>query len=241
MYLFMLYYQQRLDDSNYSDPFGRKTRRWQDGEQRGLEGSCMRDSNSHVSVTKPFGVWRRRILLAIPSGIAAYLLVLAILNYNGYCFKEGRFLSDKEKIRIVIERSMLMRGAPLPFWPLRDRNGNVLKDKDGKLQWVVSKDGNVSPTDEPVIPILFRDVDEFLMRNPNCCEMRKEVGVGTSEGWFEPDFWDRVLGSCSGGVVRITGTYQFRDMKDGTIHKIQDTSDSFLSNCGRGLTIPTLK
>ncbi len=197
----------------------------------------MSDTNANEAATKSdcHGMCRILIALAIIFILAAGPLVLMTLNYNGYCFKEKRFISDQEKIRMVVERIVIKRGAPIPFWPKRYDKGNVVKNKNGETVWVVSKDGNVKPSDEPVEPIPYQSVDEFFARNPNCCTMVDHVSG--SEGPFKPDFWDRATGECSGGIVRVTGTYRFRDAA-GNEREVRHTHESLLSNCGRELHIP---
>jgi len=176
----------------------------------------------------------------ITCGLIAALVVLMVialipitLNYNGFCFKESRFLTDQEKYRIVVER-IVQNGNPFqPVKPLRPgRTYWSPQEGDTISHWVI--EGH----DGAVEPIPYRSADEFFAKNPNCCEMRPFFE--SSEGSFMPDFWDRALGDCSGGVVRVTNIARFRDQA-GIEREITHTGDSLLSNCGRSLTVPTLK
>lgn len=187
----------------------------------------MSDRDIWLPRGKPIGWWVRRVLVAVTSALAVYLLVLIVLNYQGFCFKERRLLSDQEKFRMVVGRMVTARR---PFWPV-SHEGNVRHLTDPTLisHWIIK--GH----DGPVEPIFYRSAEEFFDRNPDCCEMR--TNVAGSEGPFEPDFWDRALGDCSGGVVRITGTFRFRDQA-GIEREIRDTGESLLSNCGTSLDVP---
>lgn len=196
------------------------------------ETNVMSDSDLRTLRDKLCGGWGRRLLLAIPLGLAISFLTFVVLNYNGYCFKEGRFLPREEKYRMVVERMVAGRW---PFWPVR-RDGVALPlatDSPLISHWTIDGDK------DPVQPIfIYHSADEFFARNPNCCEMG--TYVSTSEGPFEPGFWDRAFGSCSGGIVRVTGIVRFRDQM-GREREIQRTSESLLSNCGGELSVPTLK
>jgi hypothetical protein len=177
--------------------------------------------------------WIVRAMLLLPLGLMAYPMVLTVLNYNGFCFKEGRFLSEQEKFRLVVEREI--QYGP-PFEP-------VLQYRPGVSYWSPAEGDKISHWrvkghDGPVEPILYRGADEFFAQNPNCCEMRPFFS--SSEGGFLPSFWDRALGDCSGGVVRVTGLVRFRDQA-GKEHQIVHGRDVLLSNCGRELKVPTLK
>ena len=181
--------------------------------------------------------WIVAVVLVLPLGLIVYpSLRWVVLNYNGYCFKEGRFLSEQEKIRLVVEREIQFPNYALPIEP-------VLQFRPGVGYWSPAEGDKISHYrvkghDGPVEPILYRSADEFFAQNPNCCEMRPFFS--SSEGRFVPSFWDRALGDCSGGVVRITGIVRFRD-QTGNEHQIVHTRDVLLSNCGRELKVPTLK
>lgn len=74
----------------------------------------------------------------------------ARLSYNGYCFSQMRYLSDTEMKRAAI--SILLEKYPpsVVRRPLRD---------------------GVETMSAPSNPIRYRDVDEFLLLNPNCCQL----------------------------------------------------------------------
>jgi len=177
--------------------------------------------------------WKRlmRLLLLPPLALIIFLAGYGVLNYNGYCFKEGRFLSDQEKYRLVVERK-IRYGSPFrpvkPIPPGRNFWSDVRGDKVS--HWIV--EGH----DGPVEPIHYRSADEFFALNPNCCEMRGYI-ISGSEGPFEPSFWDRAFGDCSGGVVRVTSIARFRDQA-GIERELLATSEAMLSNCGMELSTP---
>jgi len=160
-------------------------------------------------------------LLAWILGNGAYLMHL---NYSGYCLWEGRYLTNEEKIRMVVE-PLVSRGPPLPFWPMRDRAGEVVRDSAGKALTVLEG------SDEPVEPDYYRNIDEFFAANPHCCEVRSYYS--DSEGIWEPDFWDRVAGDA-GGVVWATYRFSYRD-SNGVEHSSTYTYKEPLNNCGIGI------
>lgn len=176
--------------------------------------------------------WKRlmRLLLLPPLALIIFLAGYGVLNYNGYCFKEGRFLSDQEKYRLVVGE-MVRNGAPFvpvkPIPPGRSFWSDQLGDKVS--HWIV--EGH----DGPVEPIYYRSADEFFAINPDCCEMRSYLSTG--EGGFVYGFWDRAFGDCSGGVVRVMGLVRYRD-QSGAVHRFYHAYEVPLNNCGKALHFP---
>lgn len=155
---------------------------------------------------------------------------LGALNISGFCFSERRFLSDNEKFKLVVDGIIKNR---MPFYPVKPlRPGKSYwseKEGDKISHWVL-----VGQT-EPVEPIDYKSTEEFFLLNPNCCEMREYVS--SSEGVYKPSELDRLFGNCSGGVVRVNGTFRYRD-KYGVMQTTNRSIDALLNNCGRWLQVP---
>ena len=84
----------------------------------------------------------------ILTGVGALLLVpvtLGGLNYSGMCIPEGRWLSDEEKIDIVIKKIIAAKQVYLMY-------------------------GVAGSKDYEMIP--YASVEEFKKENPNCCEVK---------------------------------------------------------------------
>ncbi len=165
------------------------------------------------------------------AGLAAYAAKTIVLNYDGYCFEEHRFLTDAEKYRLVVER-IVRSGVPFEPVKVMPPGRNYWSPGNKISHWVIKG------YDGPVTPIYYLSANDFFSRNPDCCEMR--TFVSTSEGGFAPSFWDRALGDSSGGVVRVAGIAHFRD-QSGVERHINFVWEDLLSNCGRELSVPTLE
>lgn len=135
---------------------------------------------------------------------ASSLWFKAGMNYAGYCFAEGRVLSDEEKIRAVIKH-VLQKYPPA-----------VISTPVGH-GWTVSA---------PLQPIHYKDVDEFLATNPGCCELTQtrspEEGVGFT-------FMERLKGTAS-SFARID--YQVRYWDNGALKSALSKNHFAASNCG---------
>lgn len=160
------------------------------------------------------------LMIWLVSGVILYLTSLGLMNYHGYCFKEKRFLSDRERIQRVVADVVEHK---MPFWPVR-KNGNGVT-----LYWVI--DG--SP--DPIEPIFYKNIEEFSAENPNCCEFVPYMSG--SEGRWRPDFLNRVIADCSGGIIRVTYKARFRNKVGET--KFLDTSwETTRNNCGASIPTP---
>lgn len=85
--------------------------------------------------------WIWRAFLIIP-------VLLVVMIYTGFCFKQFRYISDDEKIRIAVE------------YVLKDNREAVIEYKDRAV----------------VYP--FNTVDEFLASNPITCEATSSLMGG---------------------------------------------------------------
>lgn len=84
----------------------------------------------------------RFVLTVVVTIIVGAIVSAPALSYNGFCFSQGRFLSDQEHVGIAISRIMA-----LPCYQL------------------------MSPTFQCVPPIPYRDAADFRARNPDCCKI----------------------------------------------------------------------
>ena len=152
------------------------------------------------------GKWTRRglIALAILTAIAAPAVTLGALSYKGFCFDQRRFLSDEEAftaaIGLIIRRSAHVRRIY--------RNGAI------ELR--------------PVQVIGYRDIDEFLRGNPNCC---KVVPHNTGDEGPYTDFSQRLFGYAA-RIVSVTYAVRYVDEnKKQTLDLV--TQKYAITNCGR--------
>ncbi|WP_132260554.1 hypothetical protein [Paucimonas lemoignei] len=155
------------------------------------------------------------VLAAGLLSISGYVLYLGFLSYNGYCFGQKRYLSNEEKILIVV-REILAR------YP---KQGNVayrLTIEDGQRKWKPERLG-------PENPIPYRDEKEFFSINPGCCEVVKVAR--DTEGLINLPFLDRLFGFKSDFVV-VRYFLRYRDV-DGTEQKKLIQTAPVISSCGK--------
>lgn len=78
--------------------------------------------------------------------------------YLGYCDIKNRFLSDKEKIEIAIQDILVEHPIRLNDYEVREDGALIKRNKEVK---------------EYSIP--YKNVEEFLKKNPNCCDVRDNI------------------------------------------------------------------
>ncbi len=150
-------------------------------------------------------------------------IVYGFLNYSGFCFKEMRYISDEEKIR----------------------NAIAVVNKIGGATYI-GKDGFPDKYRE-IIP--YEDVDDFLDKNPKCCEIIPYIGFDSlTDDPYPPSFWDRVFDNYNLAVrIRfkrvyvegrlekgIRGTWD-KNFRRGLERKYEETVivDYGMTNCER--------
>jgi hypothetical protein len=124
--------------------------------------------------------------------IGRYFLITAILlggmTYSGFCFKELRYISDEEKIRIAIA------------YILKENRENVVPYKDNSFLYP------------------YKDVDDFLVSNPSCCQIWD--GIGGDTYWLE-----KLFGKFAGCVyAEYLGTHKKTSKTKSLI---------VITNCGK--------
>ena len=81
------------------------------------------------------------LLLGIP---VAILTLISGLNYSGFCFEEGRYLSDKERIRLIFDAINSQTSLP-----------------------VLTVDRGTQYYDH----LPYASFDDYLAENPDCCKI----------------------------------------------------------------------
>ena len=157
---------------------------------------------------------RRRGILRIFILFVAVISIAGIYighkNYSGYCFSEGKYLTDAEKVRVAV-------ADELAHYP--PENISIYSEEWKRRHWANQLPGE---------PIRYKDVDDFLTQNPDCCEIsltRKELE------WSGARFTDRVTGTVN-SFMGLKYWVRSRD-NDGKIHEIKNLNYTALSNCGK--------
>ncbi len=129
-----------------------------------------------------------------------FLVAFFGLNYSGFCFAEMRYLSKEEKIRAVF---------------------NYQNNRTDLLAFVISKPPNYQY-------IRYKNFEEFLAENPDCCHVNPGGPYGVPPSFF----LDRIFGFDSGDVVVIDFKVRYLDEKGNQgSEKVQ--FENFLTNCGK--------
>ena len=141
------------------------------------------------------------VVVAVVASRAGFF---AGMSYAGYCLREGKVLSDDEKIRTVVM--------------------NILKKyPPAVIRTPVAYGWSIS---SPARPIYYKDIDDFISLNPACCEITKTRDP--EEGG--PYFMERLTGTVS-GYARID--YQVRYWEDGGVKSVLSKNHLPISNCGK--------
>jgi hypothetical protein len=98
-------------------------------------------------------------------------IIFFIMNYSGFCFAKGRYLTFYEKITAIFN--------------IRN-NGITL------IGHLPNIKGNGSEEDFPDVKYIpYSSFEEFSKLNPNCCNISATRANGDTPGG---DFWDRITG-----------------------------------------------
>ena len=161
---------------------------------------------------KQKGISKKKIILkTILYAVVLFILLLAgriWLNYIGFCFKERRFLSDEEKISIAISTTLSI------YPPVVLEYG----EKDGRVFCT----GGYKPAN----PIYYKNVDEFLLENPDCCRVTEKM----ERSGYPIRLQLRLLGSAN---TFVEVKYKAKYIDANGIERSQITERYFaISNCG---------
>lgn len=128
--------------------------------------------------------WRYRMhsKIVLICGVAACLvglpMMFAALNFNGVCVPRAEKLSDSSKIRIAVDQ-LLKVSVPAD---------NVYAEENGRLV-------RLTAGQQP--GRAYRNVNEFLAENPDCCI----VEMTLPHLQHAPDMISRISGRFAGYVI----------------------------------------
>lgn len=155
-------------------------------------------------VTKVLGA------LIVLVALAGYLGYLARLTYSGYCHAQGKYLTDNEKIRVAV--ADVLTNYP-PSVILRKHHPDA------------AIEGYLPPEN----PIFYRDVDDFLRLNPDCCNI-SHISLYKGGESTVPRFFERATGGVS-SFFKVSYTVRYLD--SSRTEKSNDATEYYaLSNCG---------
>lgn len=112
------------------------------------------------------------------------LLLLTVLVYTGFCFQQLRFVPDQEVIDTVVTQTLERYPPSLRFSETRTVNGELTREYFDFI---------------PTEPIRYAGLNDFYLKNPNCCELTLQGGEGTHD---TPPLWQRLCGQVV-GFVRV--------------------------------------
>lgn len=152
----------------------------------------------------------------IKFGLAILLAIILSLNYFGFCFGQFRFLSDEEKRNIVIDHILLaIQYKSVGIHPVK------ILDSVSNREMVKAL---------LIEPIPYQTREEFLVLNPNCCQITIDYQSIGGEG-DTVSCWNRLIGFKS-SVVGIRYISRYRDDK-GIVHSEKAEIFPSISNCGQ--------
>ena len=148
------------------------------------------------------------IALGLVVAYGGYLCYLAWLTNNGYCHAEGKYLTDEEKVRVAV--ADVLRNYP-PSVILRKHHPDAI----------------VKGFLPPESPIYYRDVNEFLYMNPDCCKVRPTETY--TEG-STVTLLEKLTGTAT-SVIETNYLVRYRG-EDGLERSIKTTPSLHITNCG---------
>ena len=184
--------------------------------------------------TKTLGVMSARrklrgaliVVLLIPLG---YCTGVAGLNYSGYCFDrygKSRFLSDDERISRGIG-GVLGHYRSIRFVP--EEMFSVGKPAPSQQKNFRASDAKgIGITQDQLI--LYRDAEEFIAMNPDCCNFGRR-GLYGEVG--ESDVFRKITGD-SAGFFNAKYQIRYRD-SNGQIQSRWTGTTFQETNCGHGV------
>jgi hypothetical protein len=150
---------------------------------------------------------RRWLLLLIPLAVAipCWTIPYFYHNYIGYCSEKDRILSDQEKIAAVVEFIISMR-LPVNMPPPAKVGRN-------EITYDV---------------IYYSSVAEFLLVNPDCCHVTKEIYIEGAP--MKLSFEDRICGRVA-DYVSVRYLIRYRDA-EGAVRSQSAQTSYPISPCG---------
>jgi len=142
--------------------------------------------------------------------LAVLLTVILSLNYLGFCFSQMHFLSDEEKLIIVVKDILAADFAAVELEKLD------INDERRKRYL-------------PIDRVPYRNIDEFFVLNPNCCQVTINYKSIGGEG-DTVSCWNRLTGFKS-SVVGVRYLVRYRN-NEGIIQSKQIEVFPGINNCG---------
>lgn len=161
-------------------------------------------------------------------GIGAVVGYRGYMNYQGHCWEERRYLTKQEKIHRAIE-DVLRRYPPGVIPTVRLEENGRLVEKIISIDDFRNKVLDGRSYTMPKTPVFYSSVDDFLQKNPNCCELRGDRNFFNKSEFGGPSFFDLVTGGVS-SYIRIR--YWVKYMEGGEEKRIMNNYFADLSNCG---------
>jgi hypothetical protein len=147
---------------------------------------------------------RRFRLVGLVAGLAAVILGSSVASYDGYCFNEARFLSDREDFDAAISQIIERSAAQL----ITTRPTSTVFDS--------------------VRVIKYPSRETFYRANPNCCRV---VPHNVSDDGPYTSFSQRLFGYAA-RIVAITYVVDYVDVA-GERKGAMKTERFAVTNCGR--------
>jgi hypothetical protein len=136
--------------------------------------------------------------------VAGMPLVILNLSFDGFCFRERRFLSQNESFQAAI--------------------ATILARKSEQL--ISHRPASINFSVVPVIK--YADSDDFRRQNPGCCTV---VPRNTGDSGPYTSFDQRLFGHAA-KIVSVTYTIHYLD-ETGARTKATKTEQFAITNCGR--------
>lgn len=147
------------------------------------------------------------------------LTIILSLNYFGFCYSQKHFLSDEEKLNIVIKDILANEAENFKYYK---RMISLDKNNERRLQLEKYYPGE---------PVPYRDINEFFILNPKCCTVSDKYIIGGYEySIVHITLWSRVIRAVS-LVITIKYLERYRD-SEGVIHTKPISHDWVIGRCG---------
>ena len=132
-------------------------------------------ANAPATPTPSRARWKRLLLWSL-AGVLLIPIALgthdAVLSYNGFCFAQGRYLTDEERIRSAVEAILASYPRITYAYDVLPKPGyEVVRDKtrccaQGDASRFDGSKGGTAIDASQLIP--YRDIEEFFAVNPDC-------------------------------------------------------------------------
>lgn len=203
-----------------------------------IRAKALRNASTDVSSPIKRPLWKS-LLLWILGAIfwvpTSLLTGTAALNYSGYCFEQGRYLTDEERIKHTVE--VVLGAYPditYAYDVLPKAGHEVVRDKSrcceqGDASIFDGSKGGTALNAEQLI--MYRDIDEFFAINPDCCSFARNGLYGELGS---VDIWPQLTG-YSAGFTNAKFQVRYRDTDGKVKTKFSAVSWSYTS-CGASST-----